>query len=120
MPTFPTVQQLKNAKVISLGSGETKSPPSNKTWVILNGGLSHVTGTTSTFLIYSDKTPQNALVLFRTISASGNATSMYPLFPTLADKSIGQYMGFIVVHDTFLLKFNGGTGAKVNLMVVEI
>lgn len=117
MPQFPSAKQLKNSLIVSLGKDETKSPTKGTSWLILFGGIRHITGTNTYLKIYDREANDNSILGVAYVSSSSGSAS-YPLFSLLASTLMQQPIRWFVVHDTDILKLTGGTGVRANLRVV--
>jgi len=106
------LEQLKFVKTVQIKTGESESPPSNKSWFIIGGAVKHITGSNSTFVI-SDGNNVYSKTFIDTSVGSAN----YSLLNMSA--SLNQEMLPQVIHSGDEITFTGGTGALINLRVVE-
>lgn len=113
------LELLKQAKTITIKTGETISPPSNKSWLILYGAVNHVTGTASTTQFFEDKGggTGNTIMVNIILTAEGSAKLPFYGFDNVPQYS--QALENFVIHDTDAIKFLGGTDSWVKLRVVE-
>jgi hypothetical protein len=104
-------------KSVRLSHGDAIYPPSGKNWLILNGIISHVTGTDTTIWASTNKPWANHGVLMNQIP-SATASGSYPFFRTKSEEQGSAWQPYII-PDTGRLRVEGAATIKVNISMLE-
>jgi hypothetical protein len=110
-------------KQVTLNAGDVKGPEVGKRWIVLNGMLHHITENASSLCLYKGCPPKVGNMVATVSRQSAWGTGDCPLWCMdnyNANEQRGDSFSWCLDGDTGdCLKFFGGTGAYVNLLILE-
>lgn len=106
---------------VKILTGEYKQPERGHAWMILNGDVNHVTGTSSTQAIYQiDKsTSLWSAIIDTTVNSAHYPFGTYTLITAAPVTYMLNQLGSIIITDQMWVYFAGGSGSYANISVID-